>query len=66
MGSDPVTFLASITSALTGVGVVPVADHAGMYAAPISKLDIKAAAVVFTIFMGCFKAPFDSHLSAFT
>jgi hypothetical protein len=51
VGSDPVTFLASITSALIGAGVAPVADHAGIHAAPISKLDIKAAAVVLTIFI---------------
>ena len=43
--------MASITSALIGAGVAPVADHAGIHAAPISKLDIKAAAVVLTIFI---------------
>jgi hypothetical protein len=50
-GSDPVTFLASITPALIGARVAPVADRAGIHAAPISKLDIKAAAVVLTIFI---------------
>ena len=50
--------MASITFVLIGAKVAPVADHAGIHAAPISKLDIKAAAVVLTIFIWFFQSSF--------
>jgi hypothetical protein len=45
--------LAGITSAeAVGAAGLFAADHAGIHAAPISKLDIKATAVVLTMFIG--------------